>query len=113
MTDGTTALKCGGGPELGNLHRGAEMPRVRVFDPALCCSSGVCGSEPDAALLRFAADPLIRERLGTRGGGCLPIVLVDGEVLTEGRYPTRAELEAKLADRRVAADATEPGNPAS
>jgi len=107
------------------LHREAPGARVRVFDPALCCSSGVCGPEPDAALIRFAADldwlrssgvpaqrhnlgqdpgpfaaePLVRRRLGTHGMSCLPMVLVDGEVLTEGRYPSRAELEARLAEQ--------------
>ena len=47
----------------------------------------------------FAAVPVVRRRLGTRGMGCLPMVLVDGEVPTEGRYPTRAGLEARLAEQ--------------
>ena len=29
---------------------------IRVFDPAMCCSSGVCGPQVDPDLARFAAD---------------------------------------------------------
>ena len=32
------------------------MKSIQVFDPALCCSSGVCGVEVDQALVTFAAD---------------------------------------------------------
>jgi hypothetical protein len=32
------------------------MTTVRVFDPAMCCSTGVCGSSVDPQLVRFAAD---------------------------------------------------------
>jgi hypothetical protein len=32
------------------------IPDLLVFDPALCCSSGVCGPELDTDLVRFAAD---------------------------------------------------------
>ena len=29
---------------------------IRVFDPAMCCSTGVCGPSVDPELARFAAD---------------------------------------------------------
>ena len=29
---------------------------MRVFDPAMCCSTGVCGPSTDSILVRFAAD---------------------------------------------------------
>jgi hypothetical protein len=32
------------------------MSEIQVFDPALCCSTGVCGAEVDDTLVRFAAD---------------------------------------------------------
>ena len=32
------------------------MPTIQIFDPALCCSTGVCGVETDQALVTFAAD---------------------------------------------------------
>jgi hypothetical protein len=33
-----------------------EMKKIRVFDPALCCSTGVCGVEVDQSLVNFSAD---------------------------------------------------------
>jgi len=92
--------------------------RVTVFDPPLCCSTGVCGVDVDPALSRFVADlDLLRSRgyavrrynlaqepeafvasavvksaLATRGTACLPMVLLDGVVVSEGRYPGRAQL---------------------
>ncbi len=32
------------------------MTSIHVFDPALCCSSGVCGVEVDQQLVDFASD---------------------------------------------------------
>ena len=29
---------------------------LRVFDPAMCCSTGICGPSVDSELVRFAAD---------------------------------------------------------
>ncbi|GHD71958.1 arsenite efflux transporter metallochaperone ArsD [Vogesella fluminis] len=94
------------------------MKTIQIFDPALCCSTGVCGVDIDQALVNFSADvdwarqngaqierfnlaqqPLafadnavvkgFLERSGQEG---LPLVLVDGEVAMAGRYPTRKEL---------------------
>ena len=31
-------------------------PTMQVFDPAMCCSTGVCGPEVDTKLVQFAAD---------------------------------------------------------
>lgn len=49
------------------------MTAVRVFDPAMCCSTGV---------------------LETKGVAGLPVVKVNGEVRSSGVYPSRAELAA-------------------
>lgn len=94
------------------------MPNVQVFDPALCCSSGVCGTDVDQDLVTFSADVdwakqqgLLIERfnlaqqpmvfvanaavkglLERSGEAALPITLVDGELAFAGRYPTRADL---------------------
>ncbi len=32
------------------------MTTIEVFDPAMCCSTGVCGPQVDPDLARFAAD---------------------------------------------------------
>ena len=94
------------------------MKHVQVFDPALCCSTGVCGVETDQALINFAADfdwakqsgakierfnlgqepmkfaenSVVKGYLERSGADALPLVLVDGEIALAGRYPNRAEL---------------------
>ena len=91
---------------------------VQVFDPAMCCSTGVCGPKVDPALARFASDlewlagegakvtrfnlsqepgafvssPAVGELLQLSGEAALPAVTVDGEVRSSGRYPSRSEL---------------------
>lgn len=32
------------------------MARIRVWEPALCCNTGVCGPDVDEALVAFTAD---------------------------------------------------------
>ena len=32
------------------------MSTIQIFDPALCCSSGVCGQDVDAHLVQAAAN---------------------------------------------------------
>jgi hypothetical protein len=106
------------------------MKNIQIFDPALCCSSGVCGVDVDQALVSLAADldwakqqGLVVERfnlaqqpmdfaqnatvrgfLERSGAEALPLVLVDGEVALAGRYPNRAEL-TRWADLPAAAPA--------
>lgn len=94
------------------------MTTIQVFDPALCCSTGVCGSNVDQSLVTFSADaawakeqgatverfnlaqqplvfaqsPLVKAFLDRSGEEALPLILVDGQVALAGRYPSRAEL---------------------
>lgn len=94
------------------------MTTIQIFDPALCCNTGVCGVEVDQALVSFAADidwakqngapierfnlaqqplafaenAIVKAFLERSGPEALPLVLVDGEVALAGRYPNRAEL---------------------
>jgi hypothetical protein len=95
------------------------MSTIRVFDPAMCCSTGVCGASVDPELARFAADvdwlqkqgvtierfnlsqqpaafaetPAVREALA-RGTEVLPLVLIDDRIAVEGAYPSRETLAA-------------------
>ena len=94
------------------------MATIHVFDPASCCSSGVCGSDVDQELVGFSADvnwakqhdvaierfnlaqqPMafvdnstVKGFLERSGAEALPLILVDGEVALAGRYPQRSEL---------------------
>jgi hypothetical protein len=109
------------------------MTKLAVYDPPMCCSTGVCGPAVDPVLPRVAADldwlkrrgvgverhnlaqqpqafasqPTITAALREHGNDCLPLILVDGVIVSRGSYPDRAEL-ARLAG--LAADA-EPDSP--
>ncbi len=102
--------------------------KVQVYDPPMCCSTGVCGPSIDPALARFAADldwisrqgahverfnlsqqpsafasnAIVRTTLNEHGPNCLPMVLLDGIVVFQGKYPSRAML-AKLLGLEMAA----------
>lgn len=94
------------------------MTTIEVFEPALCCSTGVCGPDVPQELVTFSADAewlrqlgadVVRHNLAAEpevfagraavldflhvsGSEGLPLVLVDGTVVMTGRYPTRTEL---------------------
>ena len=97
------------------------MKKLEVFDPAMCCSTGVCGVEVDPVLAQFAADlkwvgeqgvEVSRHNLGQEpqafatnpavikemeaGMDRLPILAVDGHIVVTGMYPTRQQLAQKL-----------------
>lgn len=94
------------------------MKSIQIFDPALCCSTGVCGTDIDQSLvtaaadldwakqegarierfnlaqqpLAFAENAVVKDFLERSGADALPLILVDGEMALAGRYPTRSEL---------------------
>lgn len=96
------------------------MNTIQIFEPPMCCSTGVCGPEPDPVVARFTADleslrgpdrtverfnlsqspeqfagtPAILALLRERGADVLPAVMVDGRIVHTGSYPDRAALEA-------------------
>ncbi len=110
------------------------MKTIQIYEPALCCSSGVCGVDVDQALVTFAADlawatsqgaSIMRHNLASdpmafannaaarsflerSGHEALPLVLVDNEVALAGRYPLRAEL-ARWAGIAATPDSAAPG----
>jgi hypothetical protein len=94
------------------------MKTIQIFDKPMCCSTGVCGPQVDPVLPRFAADlewlkgqghsverfnlaqqPAaftenrdVRQELKTRGTDCLPLIVVDGQIVSRGQYPSRDAL---------------------
>jgi hypothetical protein len=68
------------------------MNKVEVFDPPMCCSTGVCGPSVDRALARFAASEVVKTALKQYGNECLPLILLNGAVIGKGCYPARDEL---------------------
>jgi len=94
------------------------MAKIEVYDPAMCCPTGVCGPVVDPVLACFAADldwlkaqgvtverfnlaqqpgmfaksEIVKHALSENGTDCLPLILVDGRIVSRGAYPTRGEL---------------------
>lgn len=97
------------------------MSKMVIFDPAMCCSTGVCGPSVNPELLRVAAvlenlkkagiivarhnlssDPkafmqnaAVSSALNQKGAQVLPITMVDGKIVKSGSYLTNEEF-AKL-----------------
>lgn len=97
------------------------MRTLEIYDPAMCCSTGVCGVDVDPVLVQFAADlkwaaeqgvEINRYNLGQEPQAFaanpavlkemeadmerLPIVVVDGRIVSTGAYLTRTQLAQKL-----------------
>ncbi len=94
------------------------MSVVQIYDKAMCCSTGVCGPQVDPVLPRFAGDlewlksqghhvdrfnlgqqpaeytsnPIVQQMLQSEGVDCLPLVIVDGRVMSRSEYPSRENL---------------------
>jgi hypothetical protein len=102
-----------------NLLRGTPaMPTIKVFEPPLCCNTGVCGTDVDQKLVDFTADvhwaqaqgaTVVRANLAQDptafaqnliatnflqvvGAEGLPLVLVDDVTVMTGHYPSREEI---------------------
>lgn len=97
---------------------GAHAPVIRVYEPALCCNTGVCGPDVDQELVDFSADldslvsrgvdisrhnlahdpvafatdEAVRAFLEQFGPEGLPLTTVDGVTVRTGSYPTRQRL---------------------
>ena len=75
------------------------MKKLEINDTAMCCSTGVCGVDVDPALGQepqaFAANPAVVKEMEA-GMDRLPILAVDGHIVSTGMYPSRAQLAQKL-----------------
>ena len=95
------------------------MAKIRIYEPAMCCSTGVCGPSVDEELLRistvvdkiksknfdikrfnlandsdeFVKNESVNKLLNEKEEEALPIVILDDKIVLSGRYPTNKELE--------------------
>ncbi|MDD3391990.1 MAG: arsenite efflux transporter metallochaperone ArsD [Bacilli bacterium] len=98
------------------------MKKMKIYEPAMCCSTGVCGVGVDSELLRistvlnnltkngvivdrynlsttpqeFVNNKKVSDFLNTKGVKRLPIIILDGEIVIEGRYPSNEEISELL-----------------
>ena len=94
--------------------------KIQVFDPPMCCPTGICGPSINPELVQFAADldwlkqqgleverynlsqqpeafamnQVVKTALTADGNSCLPLTLADGCIVYKGRYPNRDMLAA-------------------
>ena len=114
------------------------MKALTIYDPALCCPTGICGVEIDQNLVDFAADldwlksegievkrislsqepalfaenDQVKTILQTTGVEGLPVILADGEIQSSGQYPNREKLAqmAGVTATDAVADAVAPAS---
>lgn len=98
--------------------------KLIVYEGMLCCSTGICGPEPDQALIQltddvkrlqaafpeatiiraslsfnaqsFLENPEVLALVKSNGTEILPITVLDGKILAKQRYLTFSEMEAAL-----------------
>lgn len=94
------------------------MKTIEIFDPAMCCPTGLCGPNINPNLMRIAAvvqflqkqgvnitrhnlrdepqlyvsNKIVNDYLQEKGAEGLPVVLVDGKIAISGEYPTNEQL---------------------
>lgn len=94
------------------------MKKIEIFDPAMCCPTGLCGTNIDPELMRIAvvvetlkkhgiivtrhnlrdepqvyvSNKTVSEHLQKHGADVLPITLVDGEIAILKTYPTTKQM---------------------
>jgi len=94
------------------------MKRIEVYDPAMCCPTGICGPSVDPKLVQFAADldwlkgkgveverynlaqqpdkfaecKVVTDAMSLAGDLCLPLILANGEIVSRNDYLSRDDL---------------------
>lgn len=120
----------------GALKKSAseEKPELKIYEPAMCCSTGVCGPNVDPRLVAFAGalkqaaahgvaverfnlgqepqafveNAQVKTHLSQEGPENLPFVYINGERVFSGHYPDAGELFAALGLNLPSGEA---GNP--
>ena len=98
------------------------MKKIQIFEPAMCCSTGLCGVSVDPELLRistvlntlklkgidverfnlsnapaeFIKNQAVNDFIMKNGADKLPVTVVDGEILVSEKYPSNIEFEQWL-----------------
>ena len=96
----------------------SAMTKMIIYEPAMCCSTGLCGVGVDPELLRistvihtlkkggvtvdrfnlssnpqeFVTNADVNKSIMDSGVGSLPITVVDGKIIKTAAYPTNEEI---------------------
>lgn len=105
--------------------------KIQIFDPPMCCPTGMCGPTIDPVLIHvheaiarihkeydgtvevtrhlfgkdvqpFLTNNKVLSLIREEGPGTLPITAIDGEIIKNGSYPTYEELK-ELAEKHLKA----------
>lgn len=100
--------------------------KITLLEPAMCCSTGLCGEAIDDVLVATAANmkwlkslghevgrhnisndaaafkqyPQVVEKLQKEGVDSLPYVLVNDRMVMAGLYPTKAQWEKWISSEK-------------
>lgn len=112
------------------------MTRLELFEPAMCCNTGVCGPSVDEELLQvtgiwnalntlegyeavrynlsstpqvFVQNAAVSALLQKKGVDALPITTLNGEIKKTGAYPTISEVSEYTHVQFVTAGSAESG----
>lgn len=92
--------------------------KLLVYDPPMCCSTGLCGPNVKPELVNFANDlkwleqhgvtverfnlastpaafmskEAVKAALHDEGNNCLPLIVVNDSIVSKGVYPSRSQL---------------------
>ena len=102
------------------------MKTLKIYDPAMCCSTGVCGPDVDTELVQLAnflknldacrvkverfnlsQEPAeytkgaVAEALKEKSADALPFVMIDDEVISSGGYPELGKLAGLLGTNEI------------
>ena len=95
-----------------------QSKKIAIYDPAMCCSTGLCGPVVDPVLVQvndavlalkkqgveverfnlsqqakeFMSNKTVADLLHKNGKKVLPVIIVDGSVIKTGAYPSYEEL---------------------
>jgi hypothetical protein len=98
------------------------MKKMFIYEPAMCCSTGLCGVGVNPELLRistvlntlknhgvevvrynlsnspqeFVKNEIVNNYINNKGVEGLPITVLDNQIIITGRYPTNEEFSRFL-----------------
>ncbi|TLT00907.1 arsenite efflux transporter metallochaperone ArsD [Aliarcobacter cibarius] len=98
------------------------MKTLKIYDPAMCCPTGVCGTSVDTKLLQlsnfinsldkkmfevkryglttnpqeYVTNGEVSQLLNKEGVEVLPLIFLDDELLFKKDYPTVPELSSRM-----------------